>query len=44
VDLTLEAGVRRPAAVVELLVSPTDHRFSLAIRSASPGNLVRERN
>jgi hypothetical protein len=42
VDLTAEAGVRGQAAVVELLVPPTDHRFSLAIRSASPGNLVRE--
>jgi hypothetical protein len=44
VDLTLEAGVRRQTVVVELLVPPTDDRFSLAIRSASRGNLVRERN
>jgi hypothetical protein len=27
-DLTLEAGVRRPTAVVELLVPPTDDGFS----------------
>jgi hypothetical protein len=42
VDLTLEAGVRRQIGVAELLVPPTDDRFSLAIRSASRGNLVRE--
>ena len=35
-----EAGVRRQTAVVELLVPPTDDRFSFAIRSASRGNLV----
>jgi hypothetical protein len=39
VDLTLEAGVRRQTVVVELLVPPTDGRFSFAIRSASCGNL-----
>jgi hypothetical protein len=44
VDLMLEAGVRRQTVVVELLVPPTDDGFSLAIRSAAPGNLLREQN
>jgi hypothetical protein len=41
VDLTPETGVRKQAAIVELSAPLTD-RFSPAIRSASPGNLLRE--